>query len=80
MKHMRIAAWIFSAVFGLGALLLLIHPALAQSVAVADPTSDLLGLEKFYAYAGTGTGSGTAALANLYDGNVVCPTRGCWPS
>ena len=46
-------------------------PALAQNVAVADPTSDLLGLEKFYAYAGTGTGSGTAALANLYDGNVV---------
>jgi hypothetical protein len=46
-------------------------PALTQNVAVADPTSDLLGLEKFYAYAGTGTGSGTAALANLYDGNVV---------
>jgi flagellar biosynthetic protein FliP len=31
-KPGRIAAWIFSGVFGLGALLLLIHPALAQSV------------------------------------------------
>jgi flagellar biosynthesis protein FliP len=32
MKRLRVAAWIFSGVFGLGALLLLIHPALAQSV------------------------------------------------
>ncbi len=32
MKRLRIAAWVFTGAFGLGALLLLIHPALAQSV------------------------------------------------
>ena len=35
--------------------------ALNQSLAVEDPTSDQLGLEKFYAYAGKNTGAGAHA-------------------
>jgi RHS repeat-associated protein len=44
---------------------------LGQNVAVAEPTSDELGLEKFYQYAGANTGSGTAALVNQHSGNLV---------
>jgi YD repeat-containing protein len=46
-------------------------PALAQNVAVEDPTSNQLGLEKFYSYAGTSTGAGSAALVNQVAGNLV---------
>jgi RHS repeat-associated protein len=46
-------------------------PALAQNVAVEDPTSDQLGLEKFYSYAGTSTGAGSAAMVNQAAGNLV---------
>ncbi|GII56068.1 hypothetical protein Pth03_44570 [Planotetraspora thailandica] len=44
---------------------------LDQSVAVEDPTSDQLGLEKFYSYAGKNTGAGGTAMTNLYAGNTV---------
>jgi RHS repeat-associated protein len=44
---------------------------LDQSVAVEDPTSDQLGLEKFYQYAGKNTGSGSTVMDNLYAGNAV---------
>jgi YD repeat-containing protein len=44
---------------------------LDQNVAVEDPTSDQLGLEKFYAYAGKNTGAGGALMNNLYAGNTV---------
>ncbi|MFD1145582.1 DNRLRE domain-containing protein [Saccharothrix hoggarensis] len=46
-------------------------PALPQNVTVEDPTSDQLGLEKFYQYVGTGTGSGTGLKVNPYVGNTV---------
>ena len=46
-------------------------PALPQNVTVEDPTSDQLGLEKFYQYVGTGTGSGTGLKVNPYVGNAV---------
>jgi TGF-beta propeptide len=46
-------------------------PGLAQNVAVEDPTSDQLGLEKFYQYAGLPTGSGTSLMDNLFAGNLV---------
>jgi len=46
-------------------------PALPQNVSVEDPTSDQVGLEKFYAYAGTATGAGSNLLVNQYAGNVV---------
>jgi RHS repeat-associated protein len=46
-------------------------PSLDQNVSVEDPTSDQLGLEKFYQYAGTNTGAGTTAMVNLYAGNTV---------
>jgi RHS repeat-associated protein len=46
-------------------------PGLAQNVAVEDPTSDQLGLEKFYSYAGKNTGAGSTAMTNLYAGNTV---------
>jgi RHS repeat-associated protein len=45
--------------------------ALSQDVTVEDPTSDQLGLESFYQYAGTSTGAGSAVLANLHAGNTV---------
>src|SRR5439155_8962347 len=37
-------------------------PALPQNVSVEDPTSDELGLEKFYAYSGQSTGAGSNVL------------------
>ncbi len=46
-------------------------PGLAQNVAVEDPTSDQLGLEKFYSYAGKNTGAGSTAMTNLDAGNTV---------
>jgi RHS repeat-associated protein len=46
-------------------------PALAQNVTVEDPTSDQLGLEKFYSYAGKATGSGSNVLVNQFAGNAV---------
>ena len=45
--------------------------ALPQNVAVVEPTSDQLGLEKFYSYAGKNTGAGGALMNNLYAGNTV---------
>ncbi|MBG6106099.1 MULTISPECIES: DNRLRE domain-containing protein [Micromonospora] len=44
---------------------------LPQNVAVAEPTSDQLGLEKFYSYAGKNTGAGGTLMNNLYAGNTV---------
>ncbi len=46
-------------------------PSLDQNVAVEDPTSDQLGLEKFYQYAGKNTGAGTTVMDNLSAGNAV---------
>ena len=46
-------------------------PSLDQNVAVEDPTSDQLGLETFYQYAGINTGAGTTLVNNLYAGNTV---------
>ncbi|WBB91605.1 DNRLRE domain-containing protein [Verrucosispora sp. WMMC514] len=45
--------------------------ALPQNVAVEEPTSDQLGLEKFYSYAGKNTGAGSTVMNNLYAGNTV---------
>ncbi|MFC0032530.1 DNRLRE domain-containing protein [Micromonospora chaiyaphumensis] len=44
---------------------------LDQNVAVVEPTSDQLGLEKFYSYAGKNTGAGGTLMNNLYAGNSV---------
>ncbi|WP_326793383.1 DNRLRE domain-containing protein [Streptomyces sp. NBC_00841] len=44
---------------------------LAQNVAVEDPTSNTLGLEKFYGYTGKNTGAGASLMNNLASGNVV---------
>ncbi|MET7749730.1 DNRLRE domain-containing protein [Micromonospora sp. NPDC005367] len=44
---------------------------LPQNVAVEEPTSDQLGLEKFYSYAGKNTGAGGSVMNNLYSGNTV---------
>ncbi|WP_433364291.1 DNRLRE domain-containing protein [Actinoplanes sp. CA-142083] len=41
------------------------------SVAVEDPTSDQLGLEKFYKYAGGGAGAGSSIMVNQFSGNAV---------
>ncbi|MFG2102520.1 DNRLRE domain-containing protein [Micromonospora echinaurantiaca] len=46
-------------------------PQLPQQIRVEDPTSDLLGLEKFYAYTGKSTGGGGTLMTNLYAGNTV---------
>ncbi|MFC8218550.1 DNRLRE domain-containing protein, partial [Streptomyces sp. NPDC057362] len=46
-------------------------PPLKQSVAVEDPTSNQLGLEKFYSYAGKNTGAGSTVMNNLASGNSV---------
>ncbi|MBA4861320.1 DNRLRE domain-containing protein [Streptomyces sp. PSKA54] len=46
-------------------------PPLAQNVRTEDPTSDQLGLEKFYSYAGKNTGAGSTLMTNLYAGNTV---------
>ncbi|MFJ6572115.1 DNRLRE domain-containing protein [Streptomyces sp. NPDC091292] len=45
--------------------------ALKQNVAVEDPTSNTLGLEKFYAYTGKNTGAGSTVMNNLASGNTV---------
>ena len=45
-------------------------PALKQNVAVEEPTSDQLGLEKFYSYAGKNTGAGATVMNNLASGNT----------
>ncbi|MGW0998361.1 DNRLRE domain-containing protein [Streptomyces sp. NPDC002523] len=46
-------------------------PGLAQHVAVEDPTSNTLGLEKFYSYTGKNTGAGSTVMNNLAFGNSV---------
>ncbi|CAM5276078.1 hypothetical protein STANM309S_04927 [Streptomyces tanashiensis] len=40
-------------------------PGLQQNVAVEDPTSNTLGLEKFYGYTGKNTGAGASLMNNL---------------
>ncbi|MFF4828063.1 DNRLRE domain-containing protein [Streptomyces sp. NPDC001312] len=44
---------------------------ISQRVAVEDPTSDQLGLEKFYSYAGKNTGAGSTLMNNVHAGNNV---------
>ncbi|MEV6301232.1 DNRLRE domain-containing protein [Actinoplanes sp. NPDC051861] len=44
---------------------------LEQKLAVVEPTSDQLGLEKFYSYAGKNTGAGSTLMNNLFAGNSV---------
>ncbi|WP_214324798.1 DNRLRE domain-containing protein [Nonomuraea sediminis] len=46
-------------------------PQLPQQIRIDSPTSDLLGLEKFYSYTGKNTGAGATALVNPYAGNLV---------
>lgn len=46
-------------------------PTLDQPVTVEHPTSDQLGLEKFYQYSGTATGAGSALTVNQFSGNAV---------
>ncbi|MFF4573507.1 DNRLRE domain-containing protein [Streptomyces sp. NPDC001410] len=46
-------------------------PPLKQNVAVEDPTSNTLGLEKFYSYTGKNTGAGSTVMNNLAYGNTV---------
>jgi RHS repeat-associated protein len=46
-------------------------PPLKQDVAVEDPTSNQLGLEKFYSYSGKNTGAGSTVMNNLASGNSV---------
>ncbi|MEV5339779.1 DNRLRE domain-containing protein [Streptomyces sp. NPDC052676] len=46
-------------------------PPLKQNVAVEDPTSNTLGLEKFYSYAGKNTGAGSSLMNNVASGNSV---------
>ncbi|WP_234322209.1 DNRLRE domain-containing protein [Streptomyces sp. NRRL B-24720] len=46
-------------------------PTLKQNVAVEDPTSNDLGLEKFYSYSGKNTGAGSTLMNNLSSGNSV---------
>ncbi|MFF1659494.1 DNRLRE domain-containing protein [Streptomyces sp. NPDC058255] len=46
-------------------------PSLKQDVAVEDPTSNALGLEKFYSYTGKNTGAGSTVMNNLASGNSV---------
>jgi RHS repeat-associated protein len=44
---------------------------LDQKVAVEDPTSDELGIEKFFSYDGVDTGAGSSLMNNLRAGNTV---------
>lgn len=44
---------------------------LTQSETIEDPTSDQIGLEKFYSYAGKNTGAGSTVMDNLASGNAV---------
>ncbi|MEU0003054.1 DNRLRE domain-containing protein [Streptomyces sp. NPDC006314] len=46
-------------------------PSLKQNVAVEDPSSDSLGMEKFYSYTGKNTGAGSTVMNNLASGNTV---------
>ncbi|MGW4166799.1 golvesin C-terminal-like domain-containing protein [Streptomyces chartreusis] len=46
-------------------------PSLKQNVAVEDPTSNTLGLEKYYSYTGKNTGAGSTVMNNLASGNSV---------
>ncbi|MFD3663559.1 DNRLRE domain-containing protein [Streptomyces sp. NPDC058659] len=46
-------------------------PSLKQNVAVEDPTSNSLGMEKFYNYTGKNTGAGSTVMNNLAAGNSV---------
>jgi RHS repeat-associated protein len=46
-------------------------PTLDQAVTVEHPTSDQLGLEKFYQYSGTAAGAGSTAQVNQFSGNAV---------
>jgi RHS repeat-associated protein len=46
-------------------------PVLKQAASVEQPSSNLLGLEKFYQYTGINTGAGSAILNNAYAGNTV---------
>ncbi|MFE0648297.1 DNRLRE domain-containing protein [Streptomyces sp. NPDC059534] len=46
-------------------------PGLKQNVAVEDPTSNQLGMEKFYVYTGKNTGAGSNVMNNLASGNTV---------
>ncbi|MDG4822020.1 DNRLRE domain-containing protein [Asanoa sp. WMMD1127] len=46
-------------------------PPLAQRIAVEDPTSDQLGLEKFYQYTGENAGAGSTVMVNQFSGNAV---------
>lgn len=46
-------------------------PGLTQNVAVEDPTSNQLGMEKFYSYTGKNTGAGSTIMNNLASGNSV---------
>jgi RHS repeat-associated protein len=46
-------------------------PALDQSAIVEDVTSNQIGLEKFYQYAGKNTGAGSTLMNNLHAGNAV---------
>ncbi|NWF31333.1 RHS repeat-associated core domain-containing protein, partial [Streptomyces sp. PKU-EA00015] len=46
-------------------------PPLKQNVAVEDPTSNSLGMEKFYSYTGKNTGAGSTVMNNLAAGNSV---------
>ncbi|MET9515940.1 DNRLRE domain-containing protein [Streptomyces sp. NPDC002994] len=46
-------------------------PSLKQNVTVEDPTSNQLGLEKFYSYAGKNTGAGSSLMNNTASGNTV---------
>ncbi|WP_327242971.1 golvesin C-terminal-like domain-containing protein [Streptomyces sp. NBC_01320] len=46
-------------------------PSLKQNVTVEDPTSNTLGLEKFYSYTGKNTGAGSTVMNNLASGNSV---------
>ncbi|WP_116641141.1 DNRLRE domain-containing protein, partial [Streptomyces scopuliridis] len=46
-------------------------PGLKQNVAVEDPTSNQLGMEKFYSYTGKNTGAGSTVMNNLASGNSV---------
>ena len=46
-------------------------PGLQQNVTVEDPTSDQLGLEKYYSYNGMNTGAGSSLMNNTAAGNSV---------
>ncbi|WP_446473716.1 golvesin C-terminal-like domain-containing protein [[Kitasatospora] papulosa] len=46
-------------------------PGLRQNVAVEDPTSNQLGMEKFYVYTGKNTGAGSTVMSDLASGNSV---------